>query len=29
MSAFDKRWQHIGRIRELYLLKVELPPPLP
>jgi len=27
MSDFDKRWQHIGRLRELYLLKGELPPP--
>jgi len=27
MSDFDSRWQHIGRLREVYLLKVEQPPP--
>lgn len=28
MSPCDKSWQHIGRLRELYLLKMEFPPPV-
>jgi len=28
MSDFDRRWQHIGRLREVYLLRVKLPPPI-
>jgi len=28
MSDFDNCWQHIGRLREIYLLRVKLPPPI-
>ncbi|MEX0718027.1 MAG: hypothetical protein WD066_15645 [Planctomycetaceae bacterium] len=27
MSDCDQCWQHIGRVRELYLLKLAFPPP--
>lgn len=28
MDAFNASWQHIARIREVYLLAAQLPPPV-